>query len=219
MDAETLHELTAAYVLDALDVAELEAFEEHVVTCERCREEIAELRIAAGALAFGVPSATPPPALRGRILEAARAERTNVIPLRPRWAAPVAALAAVAACAAIGLGAWNVALHDQLGHDQGGALRRIALSGANGSLVATPGGSAALVLSDLAAAPVGRTYEAWVKHGNSVAPAGLFRGGYPTTIVTLTHAVPSGAVVAVTVEPAGGTSAPTVKPFIVSSTV
>jgi anti-sigma-K factor RskA len=219
MDAEALHELTAAYVLDALDVGELEAFEEHIVTCERCREEIAELRIAAGALAFGVPSATPPPVLRGRILDAARAERANVIPLRPRWAAPVAALAAVAACAAIGLGAWNVALHDQLGHaQQGAALRRVALSGANGSLF-TSGGSAALVLSDLAAAPVGRTYEAWVKHGDSVVPAGLFRGGNPTTIFTLTRPVPSGAVVAVTVEPAGGTAAPTLKPFIVSATV
>ena len=39
------------------------------------------------ALAFAVESPAPPAALRSRILEAARAERPNVVPLRPRWAA------------------------------------------------------------------------------------------------------------------------------------
>jgi anti-sigma-K factor RskA len=219
VDDGTIHDLTAAYVLDALELGELEAFEQHLATCERCRDEVAELSTAAGSLAYGAAPVTPPPGLRDRILETARAERPNVVPLRPRWALPIAAAAAVAACAAIGLGAWDVSLHNQLDGARDQALVRVPVSGASGSLVVASGGSATLVLSDLVAAPPGKTYEAWVLSGRAVSPAGLFRGGSSTTVVALSHPVPTGSEVAVTVEPAGGSSAPTHKPLIVSSSV
>lgn len=219
MDSEALHELSAAYALDALDPSDQDAFEEHLATCARCREEVAELAAVAGALACAAPPAALPRSLRDRVLEAARAERPDVVPLRPRWAVPVAAAAAIAACAAIGLGAWDVSLHDQLAGSRRAALLRVPVSGASGSVVLAAGGTGALVLSDLAAAPAGETYEAWVISGRAVSPAGLFRGGGPTTIVALSHPVPAGSQVAVTVEPAGGTAAPTRKPFIVSSPI
>lgn len=219
MDDDTIHDLTAAYVLDALAPVELEAFEAHLATCERCREEVAELAASAGALAYAVPPVAPPAGLRGRILDAARAERPNVVPLRPRWAIPIAAAAAIAACAAVGLGVWNVSLHDQLAGARDQALLRVAVSGASGSLIVASGGSGALLLSDLPAAPAGKTYEAWVIRGRAVASAGLFRGGEATTVVALSRPVPVGSQVAVTIEPAGGTAAPTRSPLIVSSTV
>jgi anti-sigma-K factor RskA len=219
MDDEPLHDLTAAYVLDALDPADLEAFEEHLASCSRCREEVSDLAAAAGALAYAAPPVSPPPALRSRILDAARAERPNVVPLRPRWAAPIAAVAAVAACAAVGLGVWDVSLHNQLAGVRSEALVRVPVTGASGSVVLTPGGPGALVLADLAAAPAGRTYEAWVVQGHTATPAGLFRGGDTSTIVPLSRPVPAGAVVAVTIEPAGGSATPTRTPFIVSEPV
>jgi anti-sigma-K factor RskA len=215
MDAETLHELTAAYALDALAPGEREAFEDHLAECERCREEVAELAVAASALAYAVEPVSPPPALRGRILDAARAERPNVVPLRPRWAGPVSVLAAVAACAAIGLGIWNISLHNQLSGAHGG-LHRVALNGSPGSFVVSSGNSAALVLYRLPATPAGKTYEAWVIQGKTVVPAGLFQGGTGTTYVPLERKVPKGAVVAATVEPEGGSPQPTAKPFVVS---
>ena len=218
MDAEELHQLTAAYVLDALDGAELERFEEHLAECPSCREEIAELAETVGALAYGAPPVVPPPTLRGRILDAARAERASVTVLRPRWAVPVAAAAAIAACAAIGLGAWDISLHGDLG-GRGSALEHVALTGGTGSVLVTPGGSGALVVSDLVRAPAGHTYEAWVIQGHAAAPAGVFAAGTPTTIVALSRPVPAGSRVAVTVEPAGGTSAPTRTPFLVSAPV
>src|SRR5579864_4166469 len=131
MDAETLHELTAAYVLDALDGAELEAFEVHLQHCERCRDEVAELASPAAALAYGAPAVTLPSALRERILEAVHEER-----------------AAVAACAAIALGAFDLSLHDQLSREQTQALRSVPITGAHGSVVVADGGSGALLLSD-----------------------------------------------------------------------
>ena len=219
MDDESLHELSAAYALDALDEREQDAFEEHLSTCARCREEVSEFAATAAALAHGVAPATPPPALRGRILEAVRAEGANVVPLRPRWNRPLAAVAAIAACAAIGLGAWNVVLHHDLGGRSAARLEAVPLSGASGSVLVGGGARAALVLSDLAAAPPGKTYEAWVVAGTAASPAGLFHGGGRTTLVQLSRPVPVGAEVAVTVEPAGGSAAPTSRPFVVSARV
>ncbi len=219
MDAETLHELTAAYALDALDTGERQAFEEHLAGCESCREEVAALSGIAAELAFAVEPVSPPPQLRSRILDAAHAERPNVRPLRPRWLAPVAAVAAVAACAAVALGIWNISLHNQLTRAHGEALQRVPVSGVPGSLFVTSGGSASLVVYRLNAAPAGKTYEAWVVQGKTAVPAGLFRGGPGVTYVPLARKVPRGAVVAVTVEPAAGSAQPTTKPFAASSPV
>jgi anti-sigma factor RsiW len=218
MGAEAVHELTAAYALDALDAADREAYEGHLAGCTRCREDLAELTVAAGALAYAVEPVSPPPLLRDRILEAARAERPNVVPLRPRWASPIAAVAAVAACTAIGLGIWNVSLHNRLDGARE-ALRGVPLSGATGSVIVGSHGSGALVVADLRSPPAGKTYEAWVVEGRAARPAGVFSGGRGTTVVRLTRPIPRGAVVAVTVEPAGGSTQPTSKPFITSSTI
>ena len=217
MDTESIHDLSAAYALDALDDDERRAFEDHLAGCERCRDEVAAYSVAAESLAYGAGPAHPPSPLRDRILVAARAERPNVVPLRPRWVYPVAAVAAVAACLAIGLGVWNVSLHDRLSNVQ--ALQSIPVTGAPGSLVVGSNGAAALVLYRLDAAPAGKTYEAWVIRGKRApVPAGQFRGG-GTTFVPIDGKVRKGSVVAVTVEPAGGSNAPTTKPFVVSQPV
>lgn len=221
MDIQNLHDLTAAYVLDALDDDERDAFEAHLPGCERCQADLAELGPTADALAFGAEAATPPPALKGRILDAARSERSNVIPLRARRVTPVralSALTAVAACAAVALGAWNVSLRSQLHRSRTAALSQVPVNGAPGSVVVSPGGSGALLLSSLAPAPAGKVYEAWVIEGTKASPAGVFHGGR-TIFVKLTHPVPAGAVVAITVEPTGGSSQPTTKPFAVSTRV
>jgi len=104
------HSLVAPYALDALDEREEKEFEEHLALCERCREELAGLREAAAVLAVGAPPAAPPPELRQRILDQARSERPNVVPLRRprRWTPVLAATTAVAAAAAVGATAFGV---------------------------------------------------------------------------------------------------------------
>ena len=112
-----VHELTAAYALDALEPEERDAYEAHLGSCAECREELAALGETAAALAWGVESPEPPAALRGRILAAAAAERENVIPLparRPWVLRTTAAVAAVAACAAVALGVWATTLSHSL---------------------------------------------------------------------------------------------------------
>ena len=80
MDAD-LHDLTAAYALDALDADEADAYEAHLAQCDLCRGELATLTKTATALAWAIEAPAPPERLRSRILEAAGAERTNVVPL------------------------------------------------------------------------------------------------------------------------------------------
>ena len=216
------HDLLAAYALDALDEDERERFERHLAECEECAEQLALLREPVAALAYAAEGPAPPEALRGRIIAGARAEsRAAVIQLpRRNWAlAAVAGVAAAAACLAIGLGIWAHSLSNSLDRERSARsvyeeiLRSNAtakpLIGANGSLLVANDGRAALVVCGLAGAPSAKTYEAWVISGKTPQPAGLFRGGGGCNPVVLTQRVPKRATVAVTLEPSGGATSPT----------
>jgi anti-sigma factor RsiW len=226
VEAHSLHELTAAYALDALDEHDEQAYEEHLRRCDPCRSELSSFHEAAAALAYAVPAPEPPAALRDRILEQAKAERSNVVPLRRRWTTPVlGAAAAVAAMVALGLGIWAATLQndltgtrDALSDERAAAeilsdpaAQRSTVSGAEGTLVVASDGRAVLSLPAIAPAPKGKTYEAWVIEGQAPQPAGLFD---EAGAVVLDERVPEGAVVAVTVEQDGGVDAPTMTPGI-----
>ena len=221
MGDDAVHDLTAAYALDALEPEEARAYERHLAVCARCREEVASLQGAAAALGYAAAPVVPPAGLRERILAAAGAERRRPAPPpRPRfWSRPrpLAAAAALALAAAVALGAWDVSLHDRLG--RAGALRGVALTGAAGSVVVGADGGAVLVVAGLPAAPAGKTYEAWVVAGGQAEPAGLFAGGGRAVVVRLARPLPAGAVVAVTLERAGGALRPTRPPILTSRPV
>jgi anti-sigma factor RsiW len=220
MEAD-LHDLTAAYALDALASDEAREYEAHLARCERCRAELASLSEAAGALAYATEAPAPPAELRARILQQAQRERPNVVPLRPRWVAPLAAAAAIAACAAVVLGIWASSLHGKLDREQrlnavlgDPAAQRHALAGDRGTLVVSANGDAALVVDRLESAPSGKTYQAWVADGGAPQPAGTFDGGAKHSVLLLTRPVPKAAHVLVTIEKHGGADAPTTKPFL-----
>ena len=213
MEDELIHTLAAGYALHALDAEEEREFETHLTTCASCRSDLAAFTETAAELGYAAPAATPPPALRERILDEVRAGRENVVTLRPRWAYPALAAAAVAACAAVGLGVWAGILHSRLGSPNG--QEALSLRGATGSVVLARGGEGTLVVAGLRPAPAGKTYEVWVIRGRSAAPAGLFRTSAAT--VRLTHRVPHGAEVGVTLERAGGSLHPSGAPIVVSA--
>src|ERR1043165_4078342 len=115
------HDLLAAYALDALDEEEREQFERHLADCDECSEQLALLREPVAALAYAAEGPVPPEALRGRVIEGARAEpRAAVIKLRRRnWPlAAVAGVAAAAACLALGLGIWANSLSNSLDRER-----------------------------------------------------------------------------------------------------
>jgi hypothetical protein len=228
MDTEALHDLTAPYALHALDSEEARAYERHLAHCDRCRRELADLSETATALAYAADGPEPPAGLRERILDAAGAERPNVVPLRPRWAIPAAATAVVAVAAAVALAIWATSLSRSLDEERSArradqraaaivgdpAVHRVDIPGGRGSLYVTPNGSAALVLARLQHAHPGRTYEAWIAAGGKPKPAGTFEGGRSVVTVALDGRVPEGAQVLVTEEQDGGVDVPTTTPFV-----
>ncbi|MDF2752887.1 MAG: rskA2 [Gaiellaceae bacterium] len=211
------HDLTAAYALNALDAGERARFEAHVATCERCRDELHGLWRVSAALAHGAGGPAPPPELRERILSAARAERPNVIPFRPRRSRALASVASIAAVALLAVGAWGVSVSRELDAAERELAvlgdpdaRTFAADGEDASLVVAPGGDAALVIRSLPPAPAGKDYEIWVFDEGVPRRAGVFeRPG----VALLTRPVEPGQAVAVTLEDDGGVDAPTGDPL------
>jgi anti-sigma-K factor RskA len=224
-----IHTLSGAYALDALLDLERAEFERHLSACDACRAEVASLREAASHLAEA--SATPAPVdLRAKVLAGARSVR----PLPPAIAAPtptrrrrIPALAAAAALA-IGLGAgaavwqpWQqepevvqVSMADQVRQaPDAQTWTRTLPSG--GSVTVTRSklvGYAVWQSSGLAPLPSGRVYELWLQDvDTSLKPAGLFSAGDSEVVMDGNAAAAIGA--GVTVEPAGGSPAPTTEPL------
>jgi anti-sigma-K factor RskA len=223
-ERDDIHELAAAYALDALDGSERDAFEEHLAGCPSCREDVEAFRVSATMLAYAEAGPEPSPALRARLLDTARRERPtqSVVVLRPRRELRLALVAAAAALVvAVGLGAWALSLSRSLDSERsarstGETIAQILSDpdakrqamGNRGELVRGPDGRAVLVVRGLPVAPEGKTYEAWVIRDGTPVRAGLFRGG-TRNILLLGPTVPTGGVVAVTLEPRGGSNAPT----------
>jgi len=118
---ESLHALSGAYVVDALDDHERATFERHLPGCLDCQREVASLREATALLADEAALA-PPPEMRSSVLAGiqrirpippetsddpptARADTTSasaeVLPMRPRRRRIATLVAAAAAVVAI----------------------------------------------------------------------------------------------------------------------
>lgn len=234
MDAE-LHELSAGYALDALAPEERDAFERHLAGCPECQEELASFWEVAGALAVAADSAAPSPELRDRILADARAEKQTVVSLdsRRRVSPVLAAITAMAAAVAIGLGIYAVSLNSDLDSTRSALTAQenatalladssatsVALQSGTGRLVVGSDGKAVLVLNDLPPAPAGKTYQAWIVDDQTPVSAGTFESTSDRAVVPIPQVVPDGAVVAVTLEESGGASSPTLPPLAASDPV
>jgi anti-sigma factor RsiW len=216
--ADDIHELSALYALDVLEGEERDRYEQHLAGCERCRRELRSLGEAGAALAYTAEGPAPPAELRSRILEQARAEPTNVVPLRPRRSIAVsvaATLAVAATAAAVALGIWSASLHNSLTTERAAVqvlgdphARHVPVQGASGTLVVTPSGKAALAV-ELPPPPKGKTYETWVID-NGVHRDRLFNG----RPAVLERKLQPGVTVKVTVEPSGGVDSPTTQPIL-----
>ncbi|MGY3128658.1 anti-sigma-K factor RskA [Agrococcus sp. UYP33] len=148
---------------------------------------------------------------------------------RARWR-PLRAVGAVAAGAALLLG--GVALGTQLGGDSRqealGAV--VSASDAERTEVEMPDGSiatvvwsaergqSAILFDGLSAAPEGSTYQAWYIDADGPQSAGTFEAGGGATAFLLDGALTAGSAVGVTVEPDGGSDAPTTDPILVVET-
>jgi len=145
LTCDEVREMAGAFVLGALEPAEMAAARAHLATCHDAHEEIAELGGVLPALAESVPVVEPADGLKARIMAAAAAdfgERTaDPTPADPSPAAPTPApipfpnaserttgrprtstgtwiLRIAAVLAIVALGAWNLVLQNQLNASQ-----------------------------------------------------------------------------------------------------
>ena len=230
---------SGAYALGALDQSEVAGFERYLADSEETRAEVTGLADTAVLLGMAVPPVAPPPELKVRIMDAI--ETTPQLPApgspgpaelraRSRWSRPASALLAAAAVLAILAGGGVVAttlVQDQHRQEQADMLAAInAAPDVQRATVDMEGGSATLVWSGelLASAlitdglgplPAGKVYELWYIGESGPRPAGTFTAGDGRTWRVLDGQMRPGDVVGVTVEPRGGSDAPTTDPVLV----
>jgi len=76
-------------------------------------------------------------------------------------------------------------------------------------------GKSAVVVDGLKKAPSGKTYQLWYIDGKTATSAGLLAAGTDArTWQVLDGRMKSGTVVGLTMEPSGGSKAPTTKPMV-----
>ncbi len=232
----------APYALGALSAEERAGFEAHLADCASCRADVQALREVSGLLAHAAVAATPAPALRDRILRAARQVRP--LTARPRSLRPwIAAAASLVLAIAAGVAYLKERGNRQM-LERAVAVTRDSLA-VQQQLVATllaPDVNTALLASkgrppsarvfwnrsrhrvvmavfDLPPAPAGRTYQLWaIQTGKAPVSLGVFNtapDGRLTTALDVPPALVAFDVTAVTEEPAGGSPQPTQQPFLV----
>lgn len=218
-----IHALSGAYAVDALDDQERDAFERHLAGCSACQAEVDSLREAAISLADAV-SLTPPPHLREVVLDNIARVRPlpPVVAIGQRRAGPRVWLSSslVAAAALALLVVWiqprpstssgNLSAADQVVRAQDTVTVHQHLT--DGATVVWYRSSdlnrAAVRIADLPNAATGKTYELWLQSRDGVMhPAGLVRGG--TQLIVLKGSARSAVGAGLTVEPAGGSTKPT----------
>jgi anti-sigma factor RsiW len=223
-----IHALSGAYALDAVNDMERAEFERHVAGCPQCQDEVHGFRETAARLPEA-SSAQPPTELRTRILASAQGVRP-LPPIatveRPRRRIPALA-AAAAVVIALGAGVtatvwrpWQpdtvqLSLADQVraATDAQTWTARLPDGGKMTVIRSKSVGAAIWTSTGVGPAPQGHVYELWLQRPDeSLAPAGLMSSGDGELVLRgdTTKAIGAG----LTVEPAGGSSAPTTKPVV-----
>jgi anti-sigma-K factor RskA len=238
MNHERFEDLKDAYVLGALPEEEKLSFEEYLASHPERQAEIDELGAVAGLLAFSPQEQEPSPELRSRVMEVIEAEAE---PRRVRSRSTFARLGdylgvrslalGAAALLVVGLLSWNVLLQGQVQELQGqveDARDQLQQSptielegswvdqGADAELASIHKNQIILVARDMPSVPEDRTCQIWVISDDVPKPSGLFQPDGNMTATLITRSITKADVIAVTVEPAGGSKKPTSDPVLLA---
>lgn len=234
----------AAFVLDALDGADLADFRDHLATCPICAAEVATLGVTAAQFPLLIddtaPESQPSPELRDRLLAAVAAERAGPaaapaevpapepFPAARHWPSFYAAAAVLLLALSLGLLAWNLNVQGEVRQarserDAAQAalaetrfqLAAAAGQSASGEIVYLPGRhQAMIVVNGLPPLAPGQVYQLWLIDDGAPQPSTVFLT--PTTGVQADLA--RYRLAAITIEPGPtGSAAPTTSPIVTAS--
>jgi anti-sigma-K factor RskA len=229
-DHQGIEELLSASVLGALEPEEQEALEQemrsHGPRCPECMELRRDYGEVAGRLAFALEPVAVRPGLEDEIVRLARSgAASSVVQLPARHGASRVwrGLVAVAAALVLFAGGW-LARDLSVGNNGTVALpsaRVVSFQGTGGNLsVAFEPGTRGVYLlgSDLAPLPSGKVYEVWkIEGGTPVRGACIRPAANGSFFRFLDTDISTTQVMAVTVEPATCSSAPTSEPFLTAT--
>ncbi len=228
MNSEThghINDQLAAYALNILDTPETAQIEAHLVACVACREELQAYQEVIGLLALTLPTAAPPPGLKGQLLQKIDAEQKGAQPARwwrnwqgwfvkrPFWQ-PVLAVVLILLLIS------NWQLRQQLNDATTPAnFGTVTLTGtevyatATGILIISADGEhGTLVVQNLPVLPETEAYQLWlIKDGQRTSGAlfNVAEDGYRAVWVQSPEPLSSYVNFGVTIEPADGSPGPT----------
>jgi len=211
---DDLRDLAVLYTLGALETdrehcEELERIEVHLRECEVCREEVAMASVGTAMLAQSAAE-TPPAALKARVVAAAGAARAPRAPTSPRFATWGAIAAAIVALVAFAMLLRSHPSEGPVAIELHGTATQAA------GVVRAQGDAMTVQVEHLVQLPPGRVYQLWsIAPGAKPVPGPTFTVDSDGRATVGMHAPPErGLVIAVTVEPQGGSAAPTTTPFL-----
>lgn len=222
-----------AYALGALDAEEAVALESHLKTCSACQAELADYRALSDSLLTAIPPKGPSAALRRRLQSRLPSAQKSKRP-RLNWSFSQVAMAAalvlllvmnlysILQVRTLQLEQTRLARQYQTGQTLLSMLsypttQRLAINSDNvvGSLLLDEDRDiVALIVWNMPELPKNQTYQIWLidPQGSRVS-AGIFRPesdqAYTTQIVFPKQSISNFTGIGVTVEPAGGSEAPT----------
>lgn len=245
MDHKGFEELKEFYALSILDDKQKSEFEEYLRLHPEHRAEVDDLIPVGHLLALAPEELEPPASLRSSIMATVKAEsRESAAASRQQsrqsiWErvggfARFGRIAVgTAAILLIGVLSWNSFVQrgeiqdlrsaaesrQAAAQAQGSSIESIRLEGAatgKVEVVKLDGEQAVLVAEGLTPIDKDKTLQIWVITDNVPKPSGIFDPGDKLRSVAVEHSLKNADMLAVTVEPAGGSKAPTTDPVMVA---
>jgi anti-sigma-K factor RskA len=231
MDHEAIEGLIPAYALGAADPDDSRIVEAHLVACAACRGLLAEYRELGGDLLFAVPPMAAPAGITERMRQRLAPARYEAA-LRAWWTRLRGAFLVPALAAAVLLlvvtnlywfGQMNrlnrqvteqASLVASLANAPATALRAEASAPyAQGVVYASTSGQAALLcVYGMPALPPDKAYQLWLIKDGKRESGGVFQvsaNGFGFLMVKPAHPLTDYGSVGITIEPIGGSPAPT----------
>lgn len=242
MNCDELRDQYELYALEALDAGEREELDAHLRRDgDPCVDGVRRARELMVSLALMAPESHAPARLRKKIVGLVGEPKRTWF-RAPEWIGATIALAIIAGWLASQRREQAHMLADARLQAQEKAVELARLNEAfalmndpaarqlvfgenapkpRGRVFVNPKQGVLLLASNLTPAPSGKIYEMWIiPKAGSPAPAGLFQSGSDGTAMYLRKGavdMATAAVIAVTLEPAAGSQAPTTQPLIAAT--